>query len=218
MKKNILILLVLFATISCRKNEKFAEGIYCLKEYISKDNFESSYIETFLIKVSKDSITYFGTVNTWGTARKRDFVQENRQIINDSVISQKVFIRKDVAQGEFIQLKNAGRIIDRNGINREEFIKYLNSELIAGEYKNGNEKVIFTKEGTIENLGNLKTFSVNPRFGTCWWYDYRTIIIDDQIWKFDFIGDNLILTKYLKREVEKEEDAKLSNVKIVLEK
>lgn len=216
MKKIFLILPILFMAISCGNKEKFDEGIYCLDEYINKNQFESNYIETFLIRVSKDSITYFGTVNTWGSTFKRNLAQEKSEIVNDSTILQKVFIRKNVNQGKFIKLKNASEILDRNGINQDELSQYLNSKLIAGEYKHGKDKVIFTKDGKIKNLGDLKTFSVNPRFGTCWWYDYRTMKINNEIWKFDFIKDKLILTKYLKREVE--EDAKLSNLRIVLER
>ena len=74
---------------------------------------------------------------------------------------------------------------------------YLNKNLLSGNYKLGNKKVTFTEDGKIVNLDSLKTFSITPRFGTCWWYDYRTIEINNQVWKFEFTKKHLILNKYL---------------------
>ena len=80
-------------------------------------------------------------------------------------------------------------------------------------------KVIqFRENGTIENLDSLKTFSIAPRFGTLWWYDYRTIEINNQMWKFDFTKGHLILTKYLPRDKAKETQAVLSDFKIILDR
>ncbi|MBP6039236.1 MAG: hypothetical protein KA523_03440 [Flavobacterium sp.] len=220
--KNIFLLVFLAFFIGCEKEPKtkFDEGIYCLKSYLDKDNFESRYIETFLIKVSKDKIIYFGTVNTWGSVFKRNLKEEKKFIVNDSIITKSTFIggSKGLTINEFIKLKNAEKIIDKKGINREEFVKYLNKNLIAGKYKLGNKKVTFTEDGKIDNLDSLKTFSMSPRFGTCWWYDYRTIEINNQMWKFEFTKKHLILNKYLPRDVVNEKHAELSNIKIVLER
>lgn len=216
MKKIALVFLFLLVSFGCSKDKKFAEGIYCYDGYVNKNKFDSKYMETFLVKVSEHKISFYGTVQTWGRTFKRNFFLEKSQIINDSVILLDAYIREDVNQGRFIKLKDADKIIDKEGINFEEFAKYLNSKLIAGEYKIGNEKVVFTKDGRIENLEKLKTFTVRPRGGTCGWYDYRTIEINNEMWKFGFTKDKLILTKYLERK--DEEQGKLSNLKIVLER
>jgi hypothetical protein len=222
MKSNLLLIL-LIVLIGCKKEPRteFEEGIYCLKSYLDKDNFESSYIETFLIKITKDKIISYGTVNTWGTVLNRNPNEEKKFMVNDSTIMQSTFIgirSKGTTKSEFIKLKNTDKIIDSKGINRNEFVKYLNKNLIAGNYKLDNKKISFTEDGKIENLDSLKTFSVNPRFGTCWWYDYRTIEINNELWKFDFTKKHLILTKYLKRDAVKETQAELSNIKIILDR
>lgn len=221
--KNIFLLFFLAFFIGCEKEPKtkFDEGIYCLKSYLDKDNFESKYVETFLIKVTKDKIIYFGTVNTWGSHFNRNQNEEKKFIINDSIITKSTFIgngSEGLVNSKFIKLKNADKIIDKKGINRQEFVKYLNKNLIAGKYKFGNKKVTFTEDGKIINLDSLKTFSITPRFGTCWWYDYRTIEINNQMWKFEFTKKHLILNKYLPRDVANEKDAELSNIKIMLER
>lgn len=218
MKKVILILILLIIS-SCQNNQKdkFDEGIYCLKSYLDKDNFENRYIEDFLVKVTKDKMISYGTVNTWGRVSNRNFESEKKTKINDSIILQTTqigFGAESFRMQKYIKLKNCDKIIGKNGINREEFVKYLNRNLIAGNYKFENKDIEFTENGQIKNLDSLKTFSVNPRFGTCWWYDYRTIEINKEIWKFEFTKKNLILTKYLKRD--EEELGKLSNLKIVL--
>lgn len=219
--KKIILLLILLIISSCQntQKDKFDEGIYCLKSYLDKDNFENRYIDYFLVKVTKDKIISYGTVNTWGHIANRDFESEKKLKINDSIILQITqigFGANSFSTKKITKLKNCDKIVDNKGINREEFIKYLNKNLIAGTYKFENKKIQFTEDGKIENLDGLKTFSVNARFGTCWWYDYRTIEINNEIWKFEFTKKNLILTKYLKRDVVKEELAKLSTIKIVL--
>lgn len=219
--KNITLILLLIMASSCQNNQKdkFEEGIYCLESYLDKDNFENRYMDYFLVKVTKDKLIRYGTVNTWGSISNRNFESEKNSTINDSVILQKTqigFGDNSFTTQKFIKLKNGDKIIDKNGINREEFVKYLNKKLIAGNYKFENKNIEFTETGKIKNLDSLKTFSVNPRFGTCWWYDYRTIEIDNEIWKFEFTRKNLILTKYLKRDAAKEELGKLSNIKIEL--
>ncbi|MGL3002052.1 hypothetical protein [Flavobacterium sp. RSSB_23] len=217
--KKVTLILILVILSSCQNNQKdkFDEGIYCLKSYFDKDNFENRYIEDFLVKVTEDKIISYGTVNTWGRISNRNFESEKKLKINDSIILQTTHIGfggDNFTTQKYIKLKNCDKIVDKNGINREEFVKYLNRNLIAGEYKFKNTNIEFTENGQIKNLDSLKTFSVNPRFGTCWWYDYRTIEINNEIWKFTFTKKNLILTKYLKRE--DEEHGKLSNIKIVL--
>lgn len=221
--KKILVLFSVILLISCQKEKKtkYDEGIYCLKNYLDKDNFESRYIENFLIKVTKDKIINYGTVNTWGHSSNRNFEEEKLSILNDSSIIYSTFIgigSKGLTKNEFIKIKNADKIIDKEGINREEFVKYLNKRLISGIYKLENKKVNFTEVGKIENLDSLKSFSIYPRFGTCWWYDYRTIEINNQMWKFEFTKKHLILTKYLPRDVVNETQAELSNFKIILER
>jgi len=221
--KKILVLLSVIFLISCQKEKKtkYDEGIYCLKSYLDKDNFESRYIEYFLIKVTKDKIINYGTVNTWGHSSNRNFEEEKLSILNDSTIIYSTFIgigNKGLTKNEFIKIKKAEKIIDKEGINREEFVKYLNKRLISGIYKLENKKVNFTEVGKIENLDSLKSFSIYPRFGTCWWYDYRTIKINNQMWKFEFTKKHLILTKYLPRVVVNETQAELSNFKIILER
>ena len=218
-KLYVFLLAILIASCQSERKTKYNEGIYCLKNYLDKDNFESNYIENFIIKVTKDKIIIFGTVNTWGNISDRNFEKEKLSMINDSTITVSTFTgaEKNIPKkNEFIQLKNAENIIDEKGINRKEFIKYLNKNLIAGVYKIGNKRIKFTEYGEIQNLDSLKTFAVNPRFGTNWWYDYRTIEINNQLWKFEFTKNNLILTKYLPREASNEENAKLSELKIVL--
>ena len=218
-KLYIFLLAILIASCQSERKTKYNEGIYCLKNYLDKDNFESNYIENFIINVTKDKIIIFGTVNTWGNISDRNFEKEKLSMINDSTITVSTFTgaEKNIPKkNEFIQLKNAENIIDEKGINRKEFIKYLNKNLIAGVYKIGNKRIKFTEDGEIQNLDSLKTFAVNPRFGTNWWYDYRTIEINNQLWKFEFTKNNLILTKYLPREASNEENAKLSELKIVL--
>ncbi|NMH28003.1 hypothetical protein [Flavobacterium silvaticum] len=214
MKNLVYIFLVFCLTISCGKKEKFDEGIYILRKYIDKDHFEDDYMETFLARVSKDTITLYATVNTWGNPSKRNYESERKRIINDSTILIDAFVRKHKQSEEFVKLKDAAKIIGPEGINTDEFTKYLNANLIAGTYKTAKGEVVFSKDGKIRNLGNLKTFSVNPRFGTNWWYDYRTIYINNELWKFDFTKTELILTKYLKRGIE--QDAMTGNEKIVL--
>ena len=217
MKKSILILLSIIV-FGCNKISKdhYTEGIYCLKGYIDKDNFESNYIESFLVKVTKDKIIRYGTVNTWGSVYNRNLTEEKKSKINDSIISFSTIINGESKTEKFIKLKNADKIVDEKGINREEFVKFLNENLIAGNYKLENKIVKFSSNGKIENLDSLNTFSINPRFGTCWWYDYRTIEINNQLWKFDFTKKHFILTKYLKRNEVNETKAELSNTKIIL--
>ncbi|HEX8017832.1 MAG TPA: hypothetical protein VF465_21580 [Flavobacterium sp.] len=217
--KKITLILISIIISSCQNNQKdkFDEGIYCLKSYLDKDNFENRYIDYFLVKVTKDKIIYYGTVNTWGHISNRNFESEKKSKINDSIILQTTqigFGPDSFTTQKFIKLKNCDKIVDGNGINREEFVKYLNRSLITGNYKFENRNIEFTEDGKIKKSDSLKTFSVNPRFGTCWWYDYRTIEINKEIWKFEFTKKNLILTKYLKRN--EEELGKLSNIKIVL--
>ena len=217
MKKTIL-LLILIIFFGCNKNQKdqYTEGIYCLKSYIDKDKFESNYIEYFLIKVTKDKIIYYGTVNTWGSVYNRNLTEEKKSKVNDSIISFLTIINGENKLEEFIKLKDANKIVDEKGINIEEFVKYLNKNLIAGNYKLENKLVKFSENGKIQNLDSLKTFSINPRFGTCWWYDYRTIVINNQLWRFDFTKEHFILTKYLKRDEVNETKAELSKTKIIL--
>ena len=220
--KSLVLVIILFSINSCKKENKpkFQEGIYCLQGYIDKNNFESDYIETFLIKITKDDIIRYGTVNTWGFSSKRNFENEEISILNDSTIIDSTIIDfgDTGIKSKFIKLKDADKIIDEKGINRKEFVKYLNKNLIAGSYKLNDKVIQFRENGTIENLDSLKTFSIAPRFGTLWWYDYRTIEINNQMWKFDFTKEHLILTKYLPRDKAKETQAVLSGFKIILDR
>ena len=216
MQKTIVLLFaIIFIGCAENKKHKFDEGIYGLRSYFEKDYFDSNYVEYFLLKVSKDEITHYGTVNTWGSIFIRDVEDEKTKIINDSVISVIEADRDGKLKGqEYLKLKGAENIIGEEGINSEELIKYLDNHLISGNYKLKNKNVIFTKGGKINNLDTLNAYSINPRFGTNWWYDYKTIKINNELWKFDFTDKYFILTKYKKPQIEQQ--VELSNTKITL--
>ncbi|RZJ66649.1 MAG: hypothetical protein EOO50_08980 [Flavobacterium sp.] len=202
--KNLIILFALFFVFRCQKKQTFDEGIYILKNYVEKENYKDDYAEKYLAKVSKNEITYYGTVKTWGTISKRNFEDEKNRIVNDSTIRLETFINIDTHEGEFIKINASEKIIGPKGIDVKALSDYLNRKLIAGTYKYGDVKVIFTPNGRIENFGKLKTFSVRPRVGTLWNYDSRTMLINGEAWKYGFTKSELVLTRYSNRRDENE--------------
>jgi len=214
--KKIILFLITVVFLGCTRNNqaRYTEGIYGLRSYFEKDNFIPDYVEYFLLKVSKDKITYYGTVNTWGNTSNRNIEDEKNNIINDSVISIMTVNGNGGFQGhEYIKLKAGEDIIDKEGINRTNLVRYLDNYLISGNYKLKDKNVIF-KEGKIYNLDTLNTYSTNPRFGTNWWYDYKTIWLNNELWKFEFNPKHLILTKYKKPKIEQQ--VELSSTQIIL--
>lgn len=195
---------MLFLAFGCQNEPTFDEGVYILKNYVAKENYKDDYAETYLAKISPDKITYYGTVKTWGTDVKRNLAEEKSRIVNDSTIRLETFINIDTHEGEFVKIQSGEKIIGQKGIDIEALSEFLNRKLIAGSYKFGETKVIFTADGRIENLGKLRTFSVRPRVGTMWNYDLRTMDINGEIWKYEFTKSELVLTRYSDRRDENE--------------
>ena len=183
-------------------------GCYGLTVYFQSENTNSDYIETFLLKINKDKVKIFGTVETWGKEYKyklnktKDTIElENNFKIyqkqnNNSIICLKTQVGNKTEIFEYQKLPNLEKIIDNKGINSIILSKYLNKSIITGKYKYKNTIIHFNENSVVENFEKFSSYNVIPRLGTNSYYDNHIIKTNNGIWKYQKQNGNLILTKY----------------------
>ncbi|RBA28508.1 hypothetical protein [Flavobacterium tibetense] len=183
-------------------------GCYGLTEYFQSENTNSDYIETFLLKINKDKVKIFGTVETWGKEYKyklnktKDTIElENNFKVyqkqnNSSIICLKTQMGNKTEIFEYQKLPNLEKIIDNKGINSIILSEYLNKSIITGKYKYKNTIIHFNENSGVENFEKFSSYNVIPRLGTNSYYDNHIIQTNNGIWKYQKQNGNLILTKY----------------------
>jgi hypothetical protein len=235
MKKLVKYFVVILVFLLCNYNktsdkELTINGYYGLTKYFQSKNTNSDYIETFLLKIDKDQIIFFGTVQGWGRA-----VNYKLNKTNDTILlgqSTKIYTKKNdnnilyletnvdnkIEKTEYIKMQNLDSIIDKDRINFEKFGLLLNNLIIAGKYKYKDKIIIFNKNGKVENLDEFKNYIIRPRGGTSTVYDNKIIETENGIWKYQKQNDNLLLTKYTNKIEENGDMYILGNEKIELKK
>lgn len=204
-------------------------GYYGMSQYFQSKNTNTNYVETFLLKIDKNKIKMFGTVQTWGNSysyklnRTKDTILlgQNTKIYgkidNHNILYFETNLDNKIKKIEYKKIPNIEKIVEKEGINSVKLGNLLSNLLIVGKYKYKNKIITFNKEGTVENLDEFRNYRIRPRLGTCSYYDDRIIETENGTWKYQKKNENLILNKYSTKRDEFEMYI-LGNEKIELEK
>lgn len=225
-------LLLTLVLCNCRgeNNTQFdLNGYYGMTKYFQSENTNSEYIETFLLKINKNKIKIYGTVQTWGNdynynlnKTKDTILLENnfkiyRKANSNNIICFETHIDNKIAKTEYQKIPNIEKIVNDKGINSNLLSDFLNKLIIVGKYEYKGKIIAFKENGKVENLENFSNYKIRPRLGTNTYYDDRIIETEKGIWKYQKSNNNLILTKYLDKRDENEMYL-LSDEKILLKR
>lgn len=205
--------LIIITLLLCNcKEEKDSEinliGVYGMTKYFQSKNTNSDYIETFLLKIEKNRIKIFGTVQTreniysYKLNKTKDTILTEKNIKiyrkgkNDNIIYFETRINNKIERIEYQKVPGIEKVIDNKGINSNQLSKILNELIIVGKYKFDGKVINFNENGKVENLKYFNNFTIRPRLGTNTYYDNKIIETENGIWKYEKKNDNLILTKY----------------------
>lgn len=225
--KLFLSLWFLFIFISCEKSQETLTGTYGLADYFSLGNDHVCYAEPFLLEIKDSTAIAYGTVLMNGSRkpfkRKGDTLILNantkfykRNSGNEYILETK---RDGVVKTESFRIYNGlEKIISEGKIDFEKLTSYQNEHLISGTYTMAGNEVIFGADGMVKGLDEFRHYKLMPRRGTLTWYDNCVIETDKKdIWKYEFLNDELILTKYTEQRDEWEHYI-LSNIKLRLKR
>ena len=198
-----------------------------MTEYFQRDNINSDYSETLLIKVDSNFVTLYGTVQTWGIKYKYIINDTNDTIRLEK--GMKIYNNSDssfffeypyndkVEKVEFKAISGINKIVNSDGLNSDKLGQFLNELTLVGKYHYKDKLIEFKQNETVENFDKFPKYKIRPRLGTNWSYDNRIIETDNGIWKYEKSNGNLILTKYTDKRDEYESYI-ISDEKITLRK
>ena len=224
----IILTLILFNCKGEDDTELNLNGYYGMTKYFQTENTNSDYVETFLIKIDNSKIKLYGTVITWrknynyklNQTKDTILLKNNFKIyrkVNSDNIYFETYIDNKIQKNEYQKIQHIEKIVNNEGVNREELSNFLSKLIIVGKYEYKEKIIDFKENGKVENLDNFSNYKIIPRLGTNTYYDDRIIETENGIWKYEKKNGNLILTKYSTKRDEYEMYI-LSNEKIVLKK
>jgi hypothetical protein len=209
-KYYILILAVAITgcTVVTTESVEDLRGVYGLSSYFDTIPKNKKYEDYFLIDFREKEMVVFGVVQTWGTklayhfneAKDTILGQRNYKVYRKSGLDNLVFVEA-MEDGqkkiyEYKKMDDSLKLIDETGLNIKKLTDLLNASFIAGKYRYNDKTIELTKDGRVINLEGVNYYTVKPRLGTCWWYSDYIIEMRGAIWKYEWVGNKLILSRY----------------------
>ena len=207
--KKILICILLLLLYSCSEEKQSFAGTYGMVEYFSPVDNHTGYANVFVLDIKDSTATGYGTMPYWGVSFKYAVKGDTLILSNgDRLFREKpdgdIFnfetqYKDKLKVYKFRKYPGLDKLIDKakNELNPDALTSYLNNSLIKGKYKLNGETVEFMDNREVKGLKEFSTYTILPRRGTIAWYDDCIMQTDNKdIWKYEFMNNELVLTKY----------------------